>query len=108
VRALTLARRRDEEAVGLDLVVVRRHSRDVRRWRVYDRTVLVFAVILLFANAIFNAIAWPRFYPRIAADPRARDADGRRTAFYTVHVVLIVIALVLAAASAITGVVILL
>jgi hypothetical protein len=70
--------------------------------------VLVFAVILLFANAIFNAIAWPRFYPRIAADPRARDSDGRRTAFYTVHVVLIVIALVLAAASAITGVVILL
>jgi hypothetical protein len=33
--------------------------------------VLVFAVILLFANALFNAIAWPRFYPRIAADPRA-------------------------------------
>ena len=76
--------------------------------RVYDRTVLLFAVILLFANAIFNAIAWPRFYPRIAADPRARDADGRRTAFYTVHVVLIVIALVLAAASAVTGIVILL
>src|SRR5215207_6497491 len=75
---------------------------------VYDRTVLGFAVILLFANAVFNAIAWPRFYPRIAADPRARDDDGRRTAFYTVHVVLIVIALVLAAASAITGVVILL
>ena len=41
---------------------------------------LVFAVILLFANALFNLIAWPRFYPRI----------------------------VLAAASAITGVVILL
>ena len=69
---------------------------------------LLFAVIMLFANAIFNAIAWPRFYPRIAADPRARDADGRRTAFYTVHVVLIVIALVLAAASAVTGIVILL
>jgi hypothetical protein len=88
--------------------VIRRTYPAKRRGPVYDRTVLVFAVILLFANAVFNAIAWPRFYPRIAADPRARDADGRRTTFYTVHVVLIVTALVLAAASAITGVVILL
>ena len=69
---------------------------------------LVLAVVLLLANALFNVIVWPRFYPRIAADPRATDADGRRTAFYTVHVVLIAIALVLAAASAITGIVILL
>ena len=68
---------------------------------------LVLAVILLLANALFNVIVWPRFYPRIAADPRARDADGRRTAFYTVHVVLIVLALVLAAASAVTALVIL-
>ena len=66
------------------------------------------AAVLLFANALFNVIAWPRFYPRIASDPRARDADGRRTRFYTVHVVLIVIALVLAAASAIAGIVVLL
>jgi len=70
--------------------------------------VLVLAVILLLANALFNVIVWPRFYPRIAADPRARDADGRRTAFYTVHVVLIALALVLAAASGITALVILL
>ncbi|WP_159601913.1 SCO4848 family membrane protein [Agromyces humi] len=69
---------------------------------------LVLAVVLLLANALFNVIVWPRFYPRIAADPRARDADGRRTAFYTVHVVLIALALVLAAASAITALVILL
>ncbi len=68
----------------------------------------VLAAVLLFANALFNVIAWPRFYPRIASDPRARDADGRRTRFYTVHVVLIVIALVLAAASAIAGVTVLL
>ena len=66
------------------------------------------AAVLLFANALFNVIAWPRFYPRIANDPRARDAAGRRTRFYTVHVVLIVIALVLAAASAIAGIVVLL
>jgi len=45
---------------------------------------------------------------RTAADPRARDADGRRTTFYTVHVVLIALALVLAAASAVTALVILL
>jgi hypothetical protein len=70
--------------------------------------VLVLAVILLLANALFNVIVWPRFYPRIAADPRARDADGRRTAFYTVHVGLIALALVLAAASGITALVILL
>lgn len=76
--------------------------------RVYDRTVLVLAVVLLLANALFNVIVWPRFYPRIAADPRARDADGRRTTFYTVHVVLIALALVLAAASAVTALVILL
>ena len=69
---------------------------------------LVLAVVLLLANALFNVIVWPRFYPRIAADPRARDADGRRTAFYTVHVVLIALALVLAAASGITALVILL
>jgi len=68
----------------------------------------VLAAVLLFANALFNVVAWPRFYPRIANDPRARDADGRRTPFYTVHVVLITIALVLAAASAIAGVVVLL
>jgi hypothetical protein len=70
--------------------------------------VLVLAVVLLLANALFNVIVWPRFYPRIAADPRARDAEGRRTAFYTVHVVLIALALVLAAASAVTALVILL
>lgn len=72
----------------------------------YDRGVLIIAAVLLFANALFNAVVWPRFYPRIANDPRARDAEGRRTPFYTVHVVLIVISLALAAASAIAGVVI--
>ena len=60
--------------------------------------------ILLFLNAAFNIIVWPRFYQRVAQDPRARDADGRATAFLKVHVVLIVIALVLALVSAIAGV----
>ncbi len=67
----------------------------------------VLAAILLLANALFNAVVWPRFYPRIANDPRARAADGTRTAFYRVHVVLITVALVLAAASAVAGVLVL-
>ena len=60
--------------------------------------------VLLFANALFNAIVWPRFYQRIAKDPRARDENGKATPFLTVHVVLITIALVLAMASVVAGV----
>lgn len=60
--------------------------------------------IVLFLNAAFNALVWPRFYSRIAKDPRARDADGRPTAFLKVHAVLIAIALVLALVSALVGV----
>ena len=60
----------------------------------------VVAVTVLLLGALFNAVAWPRFYPRIAADPRSRDDSGRRTAFYRVHVVLITIALVIAVLSA--------
>ncbi len=61
-------------------------------------------IVLLFANAVFNAVVWPRFYPRIAKDPRARDAAGKPTAFLIVHTVLIAIALVLALASVIAAV----
>ncbi|PCE15675.1 hypothetical protein AUC47_12415 [Microbacterium sp. SZ1] len=60
--------------------------------------------VLLFANAAFNALVWPRFYARIAKDPRARDAAGKPTTFLTVHVVLISIALVLALASVLAGI----
>jgi hypothetical protein len=69
--------------------------------------VTILAAILLFANALFNLVAWPRFYPRIASDPRARDAGGGRTTFYRVHLVLIVIAIVLGALSAVGGVLLL-
>lgn len=62
-------------------------------------------IVLLFANAVFNAVVWPRFYLRIAKDPRARDAAGKPTAFLIVHTVLIAIALVLALASVIAAVV---
>ncbi|MWC00301.1 SCO4848 family membrane protein [Agromyces seonyuensis] len=68
----------------------------------------ILAAVLLLANALYNVVVWPRFYPRIANDARATDADGKRTAFYTVHLVLIVVALVLAAASAVAGVLLLL
>ncbi len=67
----------------------------------------VLAAVLLFANAVFNLVAWPRFFPRIASDPRATAADGTRTAFYRVHVVLIAIAVVLGVLSAIGGVLVL-
>ncbi len=61
-------------------------------------------IVLLFANAVFNAVVWPRFYPRIAKDPRARDAAGKPTAFLIVHTVLIAIALVLALVSVIAAI----
>jgi uncharacterized membrane protein len=60
--------------------------------------------VLLLDNAVFNAVVWPRFYRRIAADARARDTTGRSTAFLRVHTVLIAIALVIAAVSAVAGV----
>lgn len=63
--------------------------------------------VILFANALFNVVAWPQFLRRVAKDPRARDAAGTATPFLRVHVVLVVIALALAAASLIGGVVLL-
>jgi hypothetical protein len=66
---------------------------------------LVALAVALLVNAAYNVIVWPRFLGRIAKDPRARAADGSRTTFYRVHVILITIALVIAAVSAILGVV---
>ncbi len=65
------------------------------------------AAIILFLNAVFNVIAWPRFFVRVVRDPRARDAAGRATAFLRVHAVLMGIALLLALASAVFGVMLL-
>jgi len=61
-------------------------------------------IVLLLLNAVFNVAVWPRFYGRIAKDPRARDTDGKPTRFLVVHGVLIGVALILAAASAIAAV----
>jgi uncharacterized membrane protein len=60
--------------------------------------------VLLFCNAAFNVVVWPRFYKRVANDPRAKDANGKATAFLKVHVVLIAIAMVLALVSVIAGI----
>nr|WP_208382687.1 hypothetical protein [Microbacterium ulmi] len=62
---------------------------------------------MLFLNAAFNVVVWPSFYRRVAQDPRARDANGRATRFLTVHVTLIAAALVLALASVIAAIVLL-
>lgn len=67
----------------------------------------VFAGILLLVNAGYNFIVWPQFWKRVAADPRARDESGATTKFYRVHAILIAIALILALASAIAGIVLL-
>jgi len=61
-------------------------------------------IALLFANAVFNIVVWPRFYVRVAKDPRAKDAVGKATPFLIVHTVLIGLALVLALASLIAGI----
>lgn len=60
--------------------------------------------VLLFINAAFNVIVWPRFYKRIVSDPRARDATGKATTFLRVHVVLIALALVIALVSVVAGI----
>lgn len=62
---------------------------------------------MLLVNAVFNVVAWPSFLRRVLRDPRARDAGGRATTFLRVHAILTAIALVLAAASLVLGVVLL-
>ena len=60
--------------------------------------------VVLFLNAAFNALVWPQFYKRVARDPRARDENGKATAFLKVHAILIAIALVLALVSVLVGI----
>jgi hypothetical protein len=69
--------------------------------------VLVFAAVVLFIGALFNLVAWPRFFQRVAKDTRARDAAGRPTTFYRVHLVLLLIALAITAASVVAGILLL-
>lgn len=60
--------------------------------------------ILLLLNTLYNVVTWPQFLRRVMADPRARDEQGGATKFLRVHQVLVSIALVLAAVSAVFGV----
>jgi hypothetical protein len=69
--------------------------------------VLVFAAVVLFIGAVFNVVTRPRFFQRVAKDSRARDAAGKPTTFYTVHLVLLLIALAIAVASVIAGILLL-
>ncbi|MCJ1713317.1 SCO4848 family membrane protein [Curtobacterium sp. VKM Ac-2922] len=68
---------------------------------------LVFAAVVLFVGALFNLVAWPRFFQRVAKDTRARDASGRPTTFYRVHLVLLVIAMAITLASVVAGILLL-
>lgn len=63
--------------------------------------------VVLVLNAVFNVFAWPTFLRRVLRDPRARDAAGRATTFLRVHAILTAIALVLAVASLVLGVLLL-
>ncbi|MEV8255135.1 hypothetical protein AB0O95_14340 [Rhodoglobus sp. NPDC076762] len=67
----------------------------------------LFAAIVLFVSALFNVVAWPRFFKRVSSDPRARDSAGKPTAFYRVHAVLVAVAVGLAVASVVAGVLLL-
>jgi len=69
--------------------------------------VTVFAAVVLFLAAVFNVVTWPRFFQRVAKDARARDAAGKPTTFYPVHLVLLLIALAIAVASVIAGILLL-
>ena len=60
--------------------------------------------VLLILNGVFNIAVWPTFFRRVARDPRARDSAGRHTAFFTVHLVIVIVALTLAAVSLLAGV----
>jgi hypothetical protein len=62
------------------------------------------AAILLLINGVFNFVVWPPFLRRTAADPRARDADGKATRFLKIHAILIGTALLLAVVSLVIGV----
>ncbi len=66
---------------------------------------MILLAVLLLVNAVYNVVVWPRFYQRVAKDPRARDANGKATRFLIVHAVLIGAALLIAVVSAIAAIV---
>ncbi|CAQ01647.1 SCO4848 family membrane protein [Clavibacter sepedonicus] len=60
--------------------------------------------VLLIVNGVWNVVVWPQFLKRVAKDPRARNADGSRTPFFTVHLVLVSVSLLLALVSIVAAV----
>jgi Na+/proline symporter len=60
--------------------------------------------VVLILTALWNVLIWPRFWQRIAKDPRSRDAGGRPTRFLRVHAVLIGVSLALGVAVGVLGV----
>ena len=64
---------------------------------------LVWSLVLVAAG-VWNLVVWPQFWQRVSADPRARDADGNVTRFFTVHLVLVSVSLALGIAVGALGV----
>ncbi len=64
--------------------------------------------VVLVAAGVWNLVVWPQFWQRVSADPRARDADGRVTRFFTVHLVLVAVSLALGTAVGVLGLITLL
>lgn len=60
--------------------------------------------VLLIINAVYNFVTWPQFLKRVMKDPRARTAEGKATPFFTVHIVLVTIALVIGLVSLIAAI----
>ena len=70
----------------------------------YARSIMTLALpVLLLLNGVFNLVVWPTFFRRVARDPKATDAAGRRTPFFRVHLVIVAVALALAVLSLVAG-----
>ncbi len=67
-------------------------------------TIPVFPAVVLIVAGLWSLIVWPQFLRRVLKDPRARDAAGKATKFLTVHLVLVTVSMVLAAAVLVIGV----
>ena len=60
--------------------------------------------VVLVLTGLWNLLIWPRFWQRIAKDPRSRDDAGRPTSFLRVHAVLIGVSITLGIAVGLLGV----
>jgi hypothetical protein len=59
--------------------------------------------VVLVLTGLWNLLIWPRFWQRIAKDPRSRDTGGRPTRFLQVHAVLIGVSIALGVAVGVLG-----